>query len=106
MAFEARHADDVAELLAEQFPDPEAWRKAKRQRFASSLGLTKEQADTAPGKQCAATVDWWIAGQAMKQGWILVTGDKGPEFRGLDDKIELAALEAILGELHAARAPS
>src|SRR4051812_17745693 len=30
VTFEARHAEEVAELLAREFADPEAWRKAKR----------------------------------------------------------------------------
>jgi mono/diheme cytochrome c family protein len=103
MSFEVHHAEEVAALLAQRFGDPAAWKAAKRARCVSCLGLTKAQGEAAPGQSCAATVDWLIAGQALKEGWILVTGDKGPEFRGLDAKIELDALAALLRELVADR---
>lgn len=73
------------------------------ERFIDELGIEGEQAEAAPGQRCSATVDWLIAGQALKAGWILVTGDKGPEFRGLDRKITLDKLEALLREMLAAR---
>ncbi len=103
MSFDVHHAEEVAALLAERFGDPAAWQAAKRERCVSCLGLTKAQGDAAPGKRCAATVDWLIAGQALKDGWILVTGDKGPEFRGLEAKIGLDALDALLRSLVAER---
>lgn len=101
--FDLEHAEGVAELLEQRFPTPDSWRTAKRERCIQCLGLTKEQADAAPGQRCSATVDWLIAGQALKAGWILVTGDKGPEFQGLDRKITLDQLEALLRDMLAAR---
>ncbi|AUX20709.1 uncharacterized protein SOCEGT47_011820 [Sorangium cellulosum] len=103
VSFDLEDAEGVAELLASQFPTPEAWRKAKRQRCVDCLHLSQEQADGAPGRRCSATVDWLIAGQVVKEGWILVTGDKGPEFREVPRKIELGALEALLGRMLARR---
>lgn len=48
------------------------------------------------GQSCGATVDWLIGGHARAEGCILVTGDKGHEFRGIVEQVKLDVLEEAL----------
>jgi predicted nucleic acid-binding protein len=103
LAFEERHADHTAELLAQSFPTGDAWCAAKRKCCVDCLGLPDAGA-SAPGKgmTCSATVDWLIAGHALANGCILVTDDCGPEFRQVVDRVNrdtlTQALERMLAQ--------
>lgn len=108
LAFEERHADYTAELLARSFPKGDAWRAAKRKCCVDCLGLPDAGA-SAPGKgtTCSATVDWLIAGHALANGCILVTDDPGPEFRQVVDRVNRDTLTQALDRMlaQAAAAP-
>jgi predicted nucleic acid-binding protein len=100
LAFKARHADHTAELLAHSFPTGDAWREAKRKRCVDCLGLRHDGAST-PGKgtTCSATVDWLIAGHALAKRCILVTDDRGTEFRLAIERVRLDTLKQALGRM-------
>lgn len=103
LPFEIRHADATAALLARSFATRDAWREAKCKRCVDCLGLG-HAGMTTPGKgtTCSATVDWLIAGHALAEECILVTDDRGVEFRHVASKVRLATLEAALQGMLAA----
>ncbi len=82
------HDHDVAEAASEWLftiaPTDQDWKRLKHQR------LTKEVRDVPP--RTSATVDWFIGGHTVARGAILVTNDKGAEFRDVDDKVGLDEL--------------
>jgi predicted nucleic acid-binding protein len=101
--FERCHAQAVAHLVGEQFPTNEQWRAFKRQSCINCLGIknTKVQIHGS-GKKCGATVDWLIAGYAIAEECLLITDDKGKEFKGVKtttfDELE-AAVNQLLQSL-------
>jgi predicted nucleic acid-binding protein len=101
MSFEQHHAEATAEF-AEQFPDKTSWLAYKRERCCDCLSLTKEECDqktVSNNKKCSATIDWLIAGYAQAEHSILVTDDKGIEFKDVVRKTNLDQLEDALQQL-------
>lgn len=84
----------VAGYISGAYPDKVRWQKAKVDSMLSRLALAD-----APGKSVPATVDWYIAGQAMARNWILVTEDSGAEFKGRLERTTLATLKSALRQL-------
>jgi predicted nucleic acid-binding protein len=103
LPFDLDHADATAALLARSFPTRDAWREAKCKRCVDCLGLGHAGVTT-PGKgaTCSATVDWLIAGHAQAEQCILVTDDRGVEFRHVASQVKLATLETALQGMLAA----
>ena len=98
-AFDARHAVEVASRLGEWYQDTKAWHAAKRERCLHCLGLSPVNTLAAgSGRGCGATVDWLIGAHAHAEGAILVSDDKGPEFKNLD-RVTLDVLQAALQHL-------
>jgi hypothetical protein len=109
LSFETAHAEAMAVLIGKQYPTREEWRQAKKQRCLHCLGI-KELAEnpgpcsqcgrpgTAPGsgKTCGATIDWLIAAHAVAEGCILVTDDRGVEYKLVQHKIRLTSLERAI----------
>jgi predicted nucleic acid-binding protein len=50
-------------------------------------------------------VDWLIAGHALADGCILVTDDRGPEFRQVIDRVRLDTLRQALVRMLETAAP-
>lgn len=96
--FDDRHALETAVHLGQQYETDEKWQQAKRARYLSALGLSRNTAIEATGSSCGATVDWLIGGHALAEGCILVTNDTGIEFKGLE-RVRLDVLEAAVAEL-------
>lgn len=92
--FAVDDAEGVSAHLYTQHTTEGSWRAAKRLNAIAHLGLLKEESSI-PGQRVPATVDWFIAGQALRRGWLLVTADRGPEFRGLT-RVQVPALKAAL----------
>jgi hypothetical protein len=98
--FDVQHAEHAAARLGASFPMPGDWHAAKRKRCLECLGLRDKNIPTSgSGKKCNATVDFALAAHAAYEGWILVTDDTGPDFIGLELKIKLERLEALLQDL-------
>ncbi len=98
MTFTQKHAEAVANLIWQQFPDKKDWKQFKSQRCVSCLGLTEIPATATKNKRCSATVDWLIAGYAVAENCLLVTDDKGVEFQGVLQKTSLDLLETCLAQ--------
>ncbi len=99
-SFEAHHADVVANLVGQQFPTTQAWRRFKRNRCLACLGLntnTLTSIAQGSGKTCGATIDWLIAAYAEADGCLLVTGDTREEFKDIR-KTTLEDLEAAVDQ--------
>jgi hypothetical protein len=100
--FEVRHALETANRLGTSYSSTQAWHQAKKNRCPRCVGLDPDT-HQAPGtgQQCGATVDWLIGAHAQAEGYVLVTDDKGVEFKQLE-RIELdtlvAAVQQILSE--------
>ena len=97
MSFEPNHAEAVAALLYSQFLTKEAWQTAKIERCAKCLGIPTD--NTSKNKSCSATIDWLIAGYAVAESCLLITDDKGIEFKEISRKTNLKILEQGLCEL-------
>lgn len=100
-AFEPRHADIVAGLIGKQFPTTKDWRDFKRNRCINCLGLKgtiDEFIVLGSGKNCGATVDWLIAGYAYAENCLLITEDKGEEFKDIR-KTNLESLIEVVKQL-------
>jgi len=97
MSFEPNHAEAVATLLYSQFSTKEAWQTAKIERCAKCLGISTD--NTSKNKSCSATIDWLIAGYAVAESCLLITDDKGIEFKEISRKTNLEILEQGLCEL-------
>lgn len=110
LEFKEAHALRLASMLGARFPGPEDWLEQKRLHCLRCLHLDDEYAEQRlrlareAGKKCGKTVDWLIAAQALAEGWVLVTDDKGWEFADVADKIRRAELEIALTGL--AQAPT
>ena len=52
------------------------------------------------GKKCGARVDWLIAGYAHARNYLLITSDKGKEFKRVEKKTTLKILEEVLKKLN------
>jgi hypothetical protein len=98
-AFEIRHAMETGVRLGERHATPDAWHAAKKKRCLQCLGLPSETPLEATGQGCGATVDWLIGGHARAEGFVLVTDDTGPEFKGLTERLKLSTLEEALEQL-------
>lgn len=99
VAFSPEDADGTSAHLFASAPTSTGWRAAKRRNAISHLGMLHREGEV-PGKNVPATVDWFIAGHARERGWILITGDRGPEFHGLE-RVRLADIKAALERLAA-----
>jgi hypothetical protein len=99
--FSAAHALEVAVRLGRSYPDGQAWHQAKKERCLGCVGLPLTTPAPGTGGSCGATVDWLIGGHAHASGCILVTDDKGPEFKGIErvgiDRL-VAALQQLVGK--------
>lgn len=104
-AFTESDALAMGELLGTAFPTAEAWRAAKLQHYARSLSLQVSDAKVQSGKHLSATLDWLIAAHAKAQDCILVTTDRGIEFRQIR-RMKYAVLQDALKQLLAAGNPS
>lgn len=80
-AFAQPHAEALAAALAKAYPKDKDWQRAKAERVWQWVGGGAPLAAKTP--RCSATVDWWIAGQALGEDRIVVTDDKGPEWSTL-----------------------
>lgn len=104
LSFADNHARELAVMLGERFGTVETWRAAKRQRCMACIGLPAAHHALAVGKgrRCGATIDWLIAAHARAEGCILVTDDKGDEFKRFEPRVKLdtlcGAIEQILAE--------
>jgi hypothetical protein len=84
-----------AGLLTSWYPNPDDWDAVKRQWAADQLGVAGPVND----RRVSATVDWAIFAQADRHGWVLLTADKGPEFKSLPRtslKVAHAAVKQLL----------
>jgi hypothetical protein len=93
----AEDAVGCSSWLHAQASTEDGWTELKWSRIREEAGLR----DDAPGR-VSATVDWFIAAHAAARGWILVTSDRGPEFRGITRKVAPERLERTLDTLLAA----
>ena len=95
--FTEAHADKAAEYLGKSFGSADAWHTAKRETFLRCLGLNSaEHPETGARRSCPATLDWSIAAQAHAEGHVLVTDDKGAEFKQVQRKVSVeTVLEAL-----------
>ena len=99
VAFDRAHAAATATLLGSTYPDRTAWHQAKRKQCMACLGIDENKLPVpvlGSGKGCGATIDWLIAGHAMAAGCILVTDDRGVEFRRVERRVKLGILEQAL----------
>ena len=96
LPFAIEHAHATALLLGKRYEKRDDWRDAKRKRCLQCLGARPEDS---VGKNCSATIDWLIAAHAIHENCILVTDDRGIEFRDVLDKITMDTLEQAIGEL-------
>lgn len=104
LSFDEKHARELAVMLGERFDTVGKWRTAKRQRCMACIGLPAAHhvSVTGSGRRCGATIDWLIAAHARAEGCILVTDDRGDEFKRFEPRVKLDALcgaiEQILAE--------
>jgi len=92
VGFERRHAEHVAAILGQLYPNDEAWQSFKRQQCARCLGVAPPDKSR---KKCSATLDWLIAGQADAEGLLLVTSDSREEFEPVRLKTTLSTLKVV-----------
>lgn len=94
--FDTRDAEHTAQLIGNEYPTSAAWRAFKRERCLRCLGLSTNTHQTAgDGKRCSATIDWLVAGQADVGAYLLVTDDRGEEFRSIPLKARLDDVTAV-----------
>ena len=98
-SFEMHHAEATASIIGEQFPTPDEWHQFKRQKCIDCLGVQKTENIHGTGKKCGATVDWFIAGHASSENYLLITQDSGEEFKGIKNKTDLKSLEIAIDQL-------
>lgn len=97
---EPRHAEHVAEMLAAQYPEDDAWHAFKQRQCLSCVGLTHLAHEAKrTGKHCGATIDWLVAGHADAEGYVLVTSDRGEEFARVKRKTTLESAVKVVAEL-------
>ena len=96
LPFAIKHAHATAELLGTRYEKRDDWRDAKRKRCLQCLGARPEDSD---GRNCSATIDWLIAAHAIHENCILVTDDRGIEFKDVLAKIRLKTLAQAISEL-------
>ena len=92
-AFDAAAAEGAAGVLHGWFPGNEQWRAEKKQNCLGALGI-----GAAPGHGLA-TIDWPISAHGEASKWILVTGDKGAEFRRSTLKVTATEASELLDKL-------
>jgi len=97
MSFEPIHAEGVVGLIHTQFSTREEWLAAKIKRCAKCLGINEKI--VSGSKKCSATVDWLIAGYAIKENSLLITNDQGIEFKDVNKKTTLEIFEQAIQEL-------
>jgi len=90
--FTAEDSEGGSAWLAQRAPDQEAWQALKWDRLAGECKLDP----SSPPKHVSATIDWFIAAQVAARGWILVTRDKGQEFKDLPLQIHSSQLDRVL----------
>lgn len=96
--FDRAAAERVASVLARWFPESEEWAAEKRGRFLRAVGLDAED-HRYRNRGFPATVDWPIAAQAESDDHILITNDKGTEFKRVRRRVDLGTLEKALQAL-------
>lgn len=98
--YERRHAQAVVQLIGEQFPSNEQWQTFKRQSCINCLGLNEVNIPIpGSGKKCGATVDWLIAGYAYAEDCLLITDDKGKEFKGIKKQTTFSTLKMVVNDI-------
>lgn len=108
MPFLGAHAEHVAGLLGELYPNTNDWRAFKRQRCLSCLRLPGDlhHKATGDGERCGATIDWLVAGHADAEGHVLVTDDRGDEFKRVQRQVTFDVAVKVVDEvLRATGAP-
>ena len=100
-SFDLHHAEHLSEVIGEAYPTERDWFEYKRKRCLRCLNLQQEHHENAKGsgKNCGATVDWLIAGHAHASSYLLVTNDRGPEFRAVEHKAKLLAVCEVANTL-------
>lgn len=98
--FTAEHALSTAEHLGKRYADGAAWKEAKKRRYMESLGMNPN-VDKVPssGSSCSATIDWLIVGHARGERCILVTNERGIEFKGVIDRVPRDMLENAVQQI-------
>jgi hypothetical protein len=98
--FEPDHAEAVAKWISTQFPTSEEWQMFKRQECINCLGINEDENNIpGSGKKCGARVDWLIAGYAQAKNYLLITNDKGNEFKHIEKKTTLKILEKSVNKI-------
>jgi len=91
--FELDHAEAHAARVAERAAEaPDGWNGMKVRACAEALGVEPPKR-----RRASATVDWFIAAQAICPGRVLVSDDQGEELAGGDlRRVRLAELWGAL----------
>jgi len=96
--FTEKDATVLGERLGANFPTSQAWHQAKLRHYARSLGLGEEDIKGKSGQHLSATLDWLIAAHAHARDCILVTSDRGIEFKQVR-RMKFAVLQEALRRL-------
>lgn len=97
--FTPDHALATGEYLGAKYSENKDWHQAKKRLYMERLGMHPERdADKVRGSgaTCSATIDWFIIGHARAEKCILVSNDRGVEFDGIADRIELDTFDNIV----------
>lgn len=99
--FAGEDAETLAELLGTRYPSANDWRTFKRARCFRCLNLPEHLHDQAAGsgKNCGATLDWLVAGHAHARSYVLITDDRGPEFKSVSRRAKLKAVCDVADQL-------
>lgn len=98
--FDEVAAKGAAQVLHRWFPHDDDWQAEKKQNCLHALGI-----DDAAGRGLA-TIDWPLGAQGEGSGWILVTGDQGPEFRRTTLRMSVVEASDVLDALVSERVAS
>lgn len=95
-----QHAEHVATILGELYPETKDWHAFKRRQCLSCLGLTHLADEVkGKGKDCGATIDWLVAGHASAEGYVLITNDTDEEFDRVTRKTTFESAVKVVAEL-------
>lgn len=97
--FTREDAAGTAARVHARYPSDEEWRRFKARQALHGLRLGDREELLKVNTRCSATVDWLIAGQAERRGWLLVTNDKQAEFAHMELKTNFERLREALASL-------